>query len=156
MDRPLLLGIGAMASIVVASNILVQHLLGNWLTWGALTYPFAFLVTDLVNRAAGPATARRVVVAGFGVGVICSLVAGALGLTTFAIAAGSGIAFLAAQTLDVAIFDRLRAGLWWRAPLVSTVLGSTLDTALFFGIAFSGIAAFLDPADANAWAREAV
>ncbi|MEM9735339.1 MAG: queuosine precursor transporter [Pseudomonadota bacterium] len=156
------IGIAAMAAIVTLSNILVQHLLGDWLTWGALTYPFAFLVTDLCNRLMGVRAARRVVVAGFAMGVLCSLVASQLTgpegypLTTLRIAIGSGLAFLAAQLLDVAIFDRLRAGSWWRAPLVSSVLGSALDTGLFFFIAFSGALVMMDPGQPNAWAREAV
>lgn len=157
----LALAIGAMAFIVVLSNILVQHLFGDWLTWGAFTYPFAFLVTDLTNRAFGPARARRVVFAGFAVGVLCSLVASRFvnefgdPLVTLRIAAGSGLAFLVAQLVDVLIFDRLRRGAWWRAPLASSLVGSALDTALFFSIAFSAAFAFIDPADPNGWAREA-
>lgn len=152
MNR-LLPGILAMAAIVVASNILVQFMLGDWLTWGAITYPFAFLVTDVMNRVYGAPTARRVVVAGFVVGVISSLVAAGFDKTTLRIAIGSGMAFLIAQLLDVAIFDRLRDGAWWKAPFLSSLVGSAVDTALFFGIAF---AAFL-PHDANTgWANEAV
>ena len=145
-------GILAMAAIVAASNILVQFVLGDWLTWGAFTYPFAFLVTDVMNRVHGPAAARRVVAAGFVVGVACSLVAAGMGLTTLRIAVASGAAFLAAQLTDIAIFDRLRGGAWWRAPLASSLAGSALDTALFFGIAFSALL----PADGNTgWANEA-
>lgn len=133
-----------MAAVVVASNILVQFFVGDWLTWGAFTYPIAFLVTDVMNRLYGAATARRVVFAGFVVGVVCSFVgtqiSGEFGpLVTFRIALGSGVAFLVAQLLDVAVFDRLRGGRWWRAPLVSTLIGSSVDTALFFTIAFSGV-----------------
>ncbi|MGP9803225.1 queuosine precursor transporter [Paracoccus sp. NSM] len=146
-------GILAMAAIVVASNILVQFVVGDWLTWGAFTYPLAFLVTDVMNRVYGPSAARRVVLAGFVTGVACSLVAAGFQATTLRIAIASGTAFLVAQLLDVAIFDALRAGRWWRAPLASTIIGSAVDTALFFTIAF---AAFL-PADANTgWANEAV
>ena len=150
----LLPGILAMAAVVVASNILVQVLLGDWLTWGAFTYPVAFLVTDVTNRVYGPSAARRVVTAGFVVGVICSLIAAGFDKTTLRIAIASGAAFLTAQMLDVAIFDRLRGARgWWQAPLGSTLIGSAIDTVLFFGIAF---AAFL-PADANTgWANEAV
>jgi queuosine precursor transporter len=149
----------AMAAIVVASNILVQFLLGDWLTWGALTYPFAFLVTDLTNRLHGPAAARRVVLAGFAVGLVCSgigtQIEGAFGpLVTWRIAIGSATAFLAAQLLDVAIFDRLRRGAWWRAPFVSTLFGAGLDTALFFTIAFSASLAWIDPGTDVAWANE--
>ncbi|MBW7056133.1 queuosine precursor transporter [Paracoccus bogoriensis] len=146
-------GILAMAAIVVASNILVQFVVGDWLTWGAFTYPLAFLVTDVMNRVYGPSAARRVVLAGFVTGVACSLVAAGFQATTLRIAIASGTAFLIAQLLDVAVFDALRGGRWWRAPLASTIVGSTVDTALFFTIAF---AAFL-PADANTgWANEAV
>ena len=100
-------GIIAMAATVVASNILVQFLLGDWLTWGALTYPFAFLVTDVMNRVYGLAAARRVVLAGFIVGVICSVAAAGMNATTLRIALASGTAFLTAQMLDVWVFDRL-------------------------------------------------
>ena len=154
MTRTALPGILAMAAIVVASNILVQFLLGPWLTWGALTYPLAFLVTDLMNRIYGPSQARQVVLVGFIVGVFCSLVAASLDATTLRIAVGSGIAFLAAQMLDVAVFDRLRRGRWWTAPLASTLLGSTLDTALFFSIAFSAALNAAEPATAPVWAQE--
>ena len=152
----LLPGIAAMATVVVVSNILVQLLiLDGLLTWGAFTYPFAFLVTDLMNRVYGPADARRVVYFGFVTGVICSLIGSQILLegdgytypaVAFRIAVGSGIAFLAAQLLDVFVFDRLRAGVWWRAPLASTVAGSLLDTALFFTIAFSESVPFFSEA----------
>lgn len=154
-DRRIWIAVAAMAATVVVSNILVQVLLGDWLTWGALTYPIAFLITDLANRAFGAAVARRVVFAGFVVGVICSGVAAAFDATTLRIALGSGIAFLTAQLVDVAVFERLRAGSWWRAPLVSSFIGSALDTALFFTIAFSAQLAFLDGGDVG-WANEPV
>lgn len=155
----LLPGVLAMATVVVASNILVQFLFGQWLTWGAFTYPLAFLVTDVMNRVYGPRAARRVVAAGFAVGVACSVIGtqidGAYGpLVTWRIAAGSGLAFLAAQLVDVAIFDRLREGRWWRAPLASTLVGSTLDTAIFFSVAFAAGLAFLEPGNDVAWANE--
>lgn len=148
-----------MAAIVLASNILVQFLFGNWLTWGAFTYPLAFLVTDLMNRLYGAGPARQVVFAGFIVGVFCSLVGtqvmGEFGpLVTLRIALGSGLAFLTAQLLDVAVFDRMRSGAWWRAPLVSTLVGSSVDTALFFTIAFSGSLAFIEPENDVSWAGE--
>ncbi|MEM1360951.1 MAG: queuosine precursor transporter [Pseudomonadota bacterium] len=157
----LLPGILAMATIVVTSNILVQYLFGSWLTWGAFTYPFAFLVTDVMNRTYGVKAARRVVVIGFVIGVICSLIGsqihGEYGpIVTFRIALGSGLAFLSAQLLDVAIFDRLRDGNWWRAPLVSTFFGATLDTIVFFSIAFSAGLSWIDPANDVAWANELV
>jgi queuosine precursor transporter len=147
----------AMAAIVVASNILVQFLAGPWLTWGAFTYPFAFLVTDLTNRIHGAPAARRVVLAGFGVGLICSLIGtqitGDFGpLVTLRVALASGLAFLVAQLMDVAVFDRLRAGSWWKAPLVSTLIGSSLDTAIFFTIAFSAALTFIEPGNDVSWA----
>ncbi len=156
--QKLLPGILAMAIVVLASNILVQFLAGPWLTWGAFTYPFAFLVTDLTNRFYGAAAARKVVVAGFVVGVACSLIgtqiAGEFGpLVTLRIAVGSGLAFLCAQLLDVSVFNRLRAGSWWRAPLVSTLLGASVDTAIFFTIAFSAGLSFVEPANDVAWAN---
>ncbi len=146
-------GILAMAIIVVASNILVQFVVGNWLTWGAFTYPFAFLVTEVMNRVYGPAAARRVVVAGFAVGVLSSLVAAGMDKTTLRIAIGSGTAFLAAQLVDIAVFNTLRHRRWWVAPLSSSTVGSCVDTLLFFSIAFSAAL----PADSNTgWANEAV
>lgn len=155
--RSLIPGILAMAAIVVASNILVQHPLGAYLTWGALTYPFAFLVTDLTNRLQGAAAARRVVLAGFATGIVCSLIGtqivGEFGpLVTLRIAIGSGLAFLTAQLLDVSVFNRLRAGSWWKAPLVSTLVSSTLDTAIFFSVAFSASLAFIEPGNDVSWA----
>ena len=157
--KQLLPGILAMAAIVVASNILVQFLAGPWLTWGAFTYPFAFLVTDLTNRLYGPAAARRGVLVGFVVGVICSLIGsqimGEYGpLVSLRVAFGSGVAFLAAQLTDVAVFHRLRSGAWWKAPLVSTLVSSSLDTAIFFTIAFSAALTALEPANDVSWAGE--
>ncbi|MEZ5911168.1 MAG: queuosine precursor transporter [Paracoccaceae bacterium] len=159
MTRIHLPGILAMAAIVVASNILVQFLFGQWLTWGAFTYPFAFLVTDVMNRVYGAPAARRVVLVGFVVGVICSLIGtrieGEFGpLVTFRIALGSGLAFLVAQLLDVAVFDWLRKGRWWRAPLVSTLVGSSADTAIFFTVAFSAALVALEPGNDVSWAGE--
>lgn len=158
--RTLIPGVLAMTAIVVASNILVQYPLGAFLTWGALTYPFAFLVTDLTNRLQGPAAARRVVLAGFAVGILCSFIGtqivGEFGpLVTIRIALGSGLAFLCAQLLDIAVFNRLRQGNWWRAPLVSTLASSTLDTAIFFTTAFSAALVFLEPVNDVSWATAA-
>lgn len=153
-------GILAMAAIVVASNILVQYLYGQWLTLGAFTYPLAFLVTDLTNRLQGPRAARLVVVSGFVVGLICSLVGsqiiGEFGpLVSFRVALASGLAFLAAQLTDVTIFNRLRArGGWWTAPLFSTLVGASLDTTIFFTTAFAAQLAFLEPANDVTWANE--
>jgi len=161
MTRTYLPGVLAMAAIVVASNILVQFLFGQWLTWGAFTYPIAFLITDLMNRIYGPSVARRVILVGFIVGVVCSLIGtqiqGEFGpLVTLRIAIGSGTAFLVAQMLDVSVFDALKGGKWWRAPLVSSIIGSTVDTALFFTIAFSGALTFLEPSNDVSWAGEAL
>ncbi|MEP2029630.1 MAG: queuosine precursor transporter [Paracoccaceae bacterium] len=159
MNREHLPGVLAMAAVVVASNILVQHLFGQWLTWGAFTYPLAFLVTDIMNRVYGAGPARAVVFSGFVVGILCSLVGtqitGDFGpLVTLRVAMGSGIAFLTAQLLDVSIFSKLRQGAWWKAPLVSTLVGSSVDTVLFFTIAFSAQLAFLEPANDVGWANE--
>lgn len=127
------IGIAAMVFIVGLSNYAVQFPINDWLTWGALTYPVAFLVTDLTNRSLGPKAARQVIYAGFALAVVLSV-----WLATPRIAIASGSAFLVAQLLDVAVFNRLRAGVWWRAPVVSSTLGSIVDTALFFSIAFAG------------------
>ena len=129
----------AMIVIVVAANILVQHPihflgLADHLTWGGLTYPVSFLVTDLTNRHFGPDRARKVVIAGFIIGVVLSFV-----LATPRIAIASGTAFLIGQLLDIGVFNRLRRLEWWRAPLIGSVVGSAIDTALFFSIAFYGI-----------------
>lgn len=161
MTRNLIPGIIAMAALVVASNILVQFLFGQWLTWGAFTYPFAFLVTDITNRLYGAPAARRVVLTGFAVGVACSLIGtqivGEFGpLVTLRVALGSGLAFLAAQLVDVAVFDRLRGVTWWRAPLLSTLVGASLDTALFFTIAFSAMLTMLEPGNDVGWANTAL
>lgn len=145
----LVAGVAAMAAVVVTSNVLVQHPveavvggvdLAGILTFGAFTYPFAFLVTDLANRTFGPGLARRVALVGFVVAVVMSA-----WLATPRIAVASGTAFLAAQLLDVAVFDRLRNGVWWRAPLASSAVASVLDTALFFTIAFSAVLPLADP-----------
>ncbi len=138
----------AMAAVVTASNYLVQFPveaslgainLADILTWGAFTYPVAFMVNDLTNRHFGPAAARVVVLVGFAIAVVWSIF-----LASPRIAIASGSAFLIAQFLDVSIFDRLRAGKWWHAPLISSVLGAVIDTVLFFGIAFAAAFAFLD------------
>ena len=120
-----------MALVVVISNIAVSYPINDWLTWGALTYPIAFLVTDITNRLFGVARARTVVYAGFLIGVILSLWA-----ADMRIALASGSAFLIAQLLDITIFDKLRQKTWWKAPLISTIISSAVDTLLFFSIAF--------------------
>lgn len=156
MERSHLPGILAMALIVVVSNILVQHQFGNWLTYGAFTYPFAFLVTDVMNRIYGAKAARQTIFVGFLIGIFCSLVASNFGATTLRIALGSGVAFLTAQLLDVAVFDRMRGREWWKAPLASTVIGSSVDTALFFSIAFAGSLSFINPNDDVSWASDMI
>ena len=120
-----------MALVVVISNIAVSYPINDWLTWGALTYPIAFLVTDITNRLFGVSRARTVVYAGFFIGVILSLWA-----ADMRIALASGSAFLIAQLLDITIFDKLRQKTWWKAPLISTIIASAVDTLLFFSIAF--------------------
>jgi uncharacterized PurR-regulated membrane protein YhhQ (DUF165 family) len=138
----------AMALVVVASNVLVQYPvgfvlgdvnLGDILTWGAFTYPVAFFVTDLTNRVFGPAKARKVVLAGFVIAVALSI-----WLASPRIAIASGIAFLMAQLLDVSVFNALREGRWWRAPLISSLAGSALDTLIFFALAFAPLFGALD------------
>ena len=118
-----------MAAIVVAWNIGVQYIIADgWLTYGAFTYPLAFLVNDVMNRVYGTDAARKVVFAGFVTGVICSLIGsqimGEFGpLVTLRIAIASGSAFLIAHLIDLVIFNRLRDQAWWRAPLASTIVG---------------------------------
>jgi uncharacterized PurR-regulated membrane protein YhhQ (DUF165 family) len=123
----------AMAIVVLASNILVQFAINDWLTWGAFTYPVAYLVSDLVNRRFGPGAARRVAWVGFAVAVVASL---ALAPTRIALA--SGLAFIASQLLDIRVFDRLRRALWWRGPLIATVVAAVLDSIVFWSVAFAG------------------
>ena len=125
-----------MAIIIVASNILVAVPINSWLTWGTLTFPFAFLVTDLVNRYYGVEKARLVVYAGFVVGVIASLI-----FADVRIALASGTAFLISQLLDVSVFDKLRAKTWWVAPFISSSMSTVLDTFLFYALAFVGTGA---------------
>ena len=134
----LIMPVIAMTLVVVASNILVQYPftpfdLGDYLTWGAFTYPVAFLVTDLTNRRYGPRVARQLVIAGFAVAVVLSI-----WLATPRIALASGTAFLVGQLLDITVFNRLRRQAWWRAPFVGSIIGSALDTILFFSLAFAG------------------
>jgi len=134
----LIVPVVAMTLVVVVSNILVQYPfepfgLGDYLTWGAFTYPVAFLVTDLTNRRYGPRVARQLVIVGFALAVVLSI-----WLATPRIAMASGTAFLVGQFLDITVFNRLRRQAWWRAPFVGSVVGSALDTALFFSLAFAG------------------
>ncbi|MGU3399115.1 VUT family protein [Brucellaceae bacterium D45D] len=140
----LLPAIAAMCAAVAASNILVQYPfehfgLGELLTYGAFTYPVAFLVNDLTNRRFGPHAARKVVYAGFILGVIMSI-----WLASPRIAIASGSAFLIAQLMDITVFDALRRKTWWKAPFAAAMFGSVVDTVLFFSIAFAAQFAWID------------
>ena len=134
-----------MGVVVLSSNYLVQFPIKNYglekiLTYGALTYPIAFLITDLANRSYGKIAARKIVYVGFIIGVAFTLFFSTnyADLISVRIAIGSGTAFLIAQLLDVQIFDKLRKKKWFVAPLSSSLIGSTADTFLFFSIAFYG------------------
>ena len=134
-----------MALVVALSNYLVQfpvNYLGfqDLLTYGAFSYPVAFLITDLSNRRYGKNTAKKVVYLGFALGVFLTLYFSTnySDLISIRIAIGSGTAFLVAQLIDVNIFDRLRKKIWFAAPLTSSLVGSTIDTFLFFSISFYG------------------
>jgi hypothetical protein len=131
--RDLAIFVAAMVVVVTGSNVLVQFVINDWLTWAAFTYPLSFLVTDLTNRRLGPGIARRVVYAGFGAAAVLSAF-----LATPRIAVASATAFLVAQLLDIIVFHRLRDRVWWTPPLVSSLLGSAVDTLLFFSMAFAG------------------
>jgi uncharacterized integral membrane protein (TIGR00697 family) len=165
----LFFSVAAMGAVILVSNELVQHpvqgvILGidfsEVLTWGAFTYPVAFLVTDTTNRIFGARSARRVVAIGFAMGVGLTIVAAlvvasgvsratelsiwqallydpeALAMLRTAVASGS--AYLVAQLLDIKVFDLLREKAWWKAPTASSLLGSVIDTAIFFSLAFAG------------------
>ncbi|QKK02009.1 MAG: queuosine precursor transporter [Pseudomonadota bacterium] len=121
----------AMVVIVASANYLVQFPVNDWLTWGALTYPLSYFITDLTNRRFGPKRARIVVYAGFALAVVFSV-----WLASARIALASGTAFLVSQLMDVALFDRLRRRAWWQPPLFSSVVGSLIDTLVFFALAF--------------------
>ena len=132
-----------MGVVVLSSNYLVQfpinyYGLNEILTYGAFSYPVAFLITDLANRFYGKFVARKIVYFGFFIGIIFTLLFSTdfADLISIRIAIGSGIAFIAAQLLDIQIFDRLRKKEWFIAPLTSSVIGSTVDTFLFFSISF--------------------
>ena len=127
------LAICAMVAVVAASNYLVEIPINEWLTWGAFTYPFTFLVTELTNYSYGPRWAKRVVYVGFGLAVVLSLI-----FMNAQIAVASGTAFLVGQLLDISVFTRLRQKSWWMAPLSASIAGSLIDTAIFFTIAFWG------------------
>jgi len=134
-----------MALIVALSNYLVQFPikylnLQDLFTYGAFSYPVAFLITDLANRSYGKIIARKIVYIGFVLGLVLTLYFSTdfSNLISKRIATGSGIAFLTAQLLDVQVFDKLRKKVWYVAPLVSSLIGSLIDTFLFFSIAFYG------------------
>ena len=155
----LLPGVIAMAAIVLASNILVQFPMGAYLTWGAWSYPLGFLVGDLINRTQGPSAARKVALAGFVTGLICSVIGtqieGEFGpLVTLRVAIASGVGYLLSQMTDISVFTALRDKAWWKAPLISTLVGTSLDTTLFFIIAFAASMSFLAPSEDVSWAGE--
>tara|TARA_B100001123_G_C15071085_1_gene931623 strand:+ start:222 stop:770 length:549 start_codon:yes stop_codon:yes gene_type:complete len=134
-----------MGVIVLSSNYLVQfpikyYGLENILTYGAFSYPIAFLITDLANRSYGKFVARKIVYIGFFIGIFFTLFFSTnfSDLISIRIAIGSGVAFIVAQLLDVQIFDKLRRKKWYIAPLTSSLIGSTVDTFLFFSISFFG------------------
>tara|TARA_Y100000590_G_scaffold457063_1_gene608896 strand:+ start:520 stop:1107 length:588 start_codon:yes stop_codon:yes gene_type:complete len=135
----------SMALVVIVSNYLVQFPvkyfgLENLLTYGAFSYPVAFLITDLSNRRYGKGTAQKIVYLGFAIGVLLTFYFSTnfSDLISIRIAIGSGAAFIIAQSLDVQIFDKLRHKIWFAAPLVSSLIGSSIDTFLFFSISFYG------------------
>ena len=134
-----------MGLVVLASNYLVQfpikyYGLEEILTYGAFSYPIAFLITDLANRSFGKIVARKIVYIGFTIGILFTLIFSTnfADLISIRIAIGSGTAFIIAQLLDVQIFDQLRQKKWFVAPLTSSLIGSTVDTFLFFSISFYG------------------
>lgn len=132
----------AMMAIITASNYLVQFPINDWLTWGALPYPMSFLVTELSNRFYGPKAARKVVYVGFFLGVLFSF---SLAIPKIALASGS--AFLVAQLLDIAVFNKLRQRVWWYAPFLASLIASFVDTVIFWSIAFWG-----EPVPVVSWA----
>lgn len=130
------IALAAMTVVVLSSNILVQYPFEAWglqdyFTWGAFTYPFSFLVTELANRRFGPKGARRVVYVGFVLAVALSVI-----LATPRIAIASGTAFLTSQLIDIGIFSRLRNRAWWLPPFASSTISAAIDTTIFFSIAF--------------------
>ena len=134
-----------MGFVVLISNFLVQfpvkyYGLENILTYGAFSYPIAFLITDLANRSFGKIISRKIVYFGFTIGLLFTLIFSTnfSDLISVRIAIGSGTAFIVAQLLDVQVFDRLRRKTWFVAPLFSSLIGSTVDTFLFFSISFYG------------------
>ena len=158
-NKTMFIAVIMMAAVVMLSNVLVQFYLGAFLTYGAFTYPIAFLINDVVNKLEGPQRARQVILWGFVVGVFCSLIGsqieGEFGpLVTLRIAIGSGLAFLIAHLSDTYIFHFFRKLKWWVPPLVSSTIGSALDTFIFFSVAFSLTFVFIEPQNDVAWANE--
>ena len=145
MNRTFLILSLFMGLIVLVSNFLVQfpvkfYGLEEILTYGAFSYPIAFLITDLANRSFGKTTAKKIVYFGFAIGILFTLIFSTnfSDLISIRIAIGSGSAFIVAQLLDVQVFDKLRKKTWFIAPLFSSLVGSTVDTFLFFSISFYG------------------
>ena len=145
MNKTFLILSFLMGAVVLASNYLVQfpikyYGLEEILTYGAFSYPIAFLITDLANRSFGKIIARKIVYIGFAIGISFTLLFSTnfTDLISIRIAIGSGTAFLVAQLLDVQIFDKLRKKEWFVAPLTSSLIGSTIDTFIFFSISFYG------------------
>ncbi|MDC3061660.1 queuosine precursor transporter [Candidatus Pelagibacter sp.] len=145
MNKTFLILSFLMGAVVLASNYLVQfpikyYGLEEILTYGAFSYPIAFLITDLANRSFGKIIARKIVYIGFAIGISFTLLFSTnfADLISIRIAIGSGTAFLVAQLLDVQIFDKLRKKEWFVAPLTSSLIGSTIDTFIFFSISFYG------------------
>ncbi len=145
MNRAYLILSLIMGFVVLVSNFLVQfpvkfYNLEEILTYGAFTYPVAFLVTDLANRFFGKIIAKKIVYFGFAIGIFFTLIFSTNfnDLISMRIAVGSGTAFIVAQLLDVQVFDKLRHKTWFIAPLFSSLIGSTVDTFLFFSISFYG------------------
>ncbi len=143
MNKTLLTLSFLMGVIVLSSNYLVQFPINHYglneiLTYGAFTYPIAFLITDLANRSYGKVIAKKIVYLGFFIGVFSTVLFSTnfQDLISIRIAIGSGVAFFVAQLLDVQIFDRLRKKRWFIAPLTSSLIGSVVDTFLFFSISF--------------------
>ena len=143
MNKLFLLLSLVMGVVVLASNYLVQFPINYYgleeiLTYGAFSYPIAFLITDLANRSYGKVVARNIVYIGFTLGISFTLFFSTnyADLISVRIAIGSGVAFLTAQLLDVQIFDNLRKKEWFIAPFASSIIGSTVDTFLFFSISF--------------------
>ncbi len=153
-------GILAMTLIVVASNILVQHIIfDGWLTLGAFTYPLAFLTTDIMNRLYGPSVAKKIIIAGFITGVLCSIIGTQIEneygpLVTLRIAIALGLGFILAQFIDLGVFEKFRNTNWWKAPLISSIVGSFIDTSIFFSVAFSKQLSWIEPSNDVSWAND--